>query len=157
MIPQIQAIQDATDDEKVQLVEAGLALIAPGGELFLSLEAVNSIGLKVMEQDPVVMVGMDCIENGTVATGVIIPGENANTTINNLVENLYGTLEYAAVHGIPLYPAFRHYMAQEERDRHCVIDYTNVLLTAQQQMRAMLEAKAAQARVAQAGKESPAV
>lgn len=145
MIPQIQAIQDATDDEKVKLVEAGLALIAPGGKLFLSLEAVNSIGLKVMEQDPVVMVGMECVEDGTVASDVIIPDDDANTITNNLVERLYGTLRYSTRHGIPLYPAFRHYMAQEKKDRNSRLDYTNIILTAQQQLRTMREAKDAQA------------
>lgn len=145
MIPQIQAIQDATDDEKVKLVEAGLALIAPGGKLFLSLEAMNSIGLKVMEQDPGVMVGMECSQDGTVANNVIAPGEDANAAVNSLVESFYGVLKHAVVHGIPLYPAFRHYMAQEKRDRNSRLDYTNIILTAQQQLRTMREAKAAQA------------
>ena len=145
MIPQIQAIQDATDDEKVRLVEAGLALIAPGGKLFLSLEAVNILGLKVMEQDPGVMVGMECAEQGVVATEVIASGDQANTTIHNLVERLYGVISYSAKQGIPLYEALRYYMQHEHEARSVKLDYTNVILTAASNLKALRKAKAAQA------------
>lgn len=130
MIPQIQSLQDIPEDDKVKLVEDGLAVVAPSGELFISLELVNRVGLKLMEQDPSMLVACEQFNCDMSALAVASPSDSINAITGNLVKDLYNTLRQAVVQGIPLYPAFRYFMAQERKDRCKPLDYTPVLLSA---------------------------
>ena len=125
MLPQIQELANCTDEEKEQLVEAGHACLF-NNQLYLSLQAVDTLGMKMVNMNPLVQVA-NYLQNDLKQTLPVA----AEPTVDNaaeaqrLTEQLYSALFHSVRAGIPVYQCFNAFMAAEVGDH--LVDYEAIL------------------------------
>ena len=116
MIPQIKAIQDASFEEKMLLVQRGMAYIASDGKVFLSLDAVDNLGQQVLKANPLVQVGDYCQQHHLDCTPAAdVYAENA-VLLEDACNNLFSVLLTSVTQGLPLYQSFKHFMAWKDTE-----------------------------------------
>lgn len=145
MLPQIQQIQDGTDEQKAALVSQGIATLHhETGELFLSLPAVDQLGMALLSKNPLVLVGHEMEENGVSRKVCAEPDAGNARLAKQLTEDLYRTLRLSCELGIPINLCFTAFMAQEAHERDQA-DYTQVLTYWQHLVKAQAEQEQAAA------------
>lgn len=132
MIPQIQELQNCTDAEKAELCTKGLAVLKEDGELFLSLGAINSLGMKMVESNPLIQIAKFMESSGVPVDRYAEPTEENSKEAANLVYKLHVVMAKAVKSGIPIYQCFNAHMIAitaetGEGTAHDRTDYLGVL------------------------------
>ena len=157
MIPQIKQIQDASFEEKMELVSKGLAYIDDSGTVYLHLNAVDNLGQQVMQNNPLVMVGNYLRLAQTECELAAEPTVYDAAILEEACEAFYKILSHAVIRGLPLYQAFNAFMVRknaellawpEEEPTVPPVDYMNSLKLWQAYVQELQAAKAAQPELA---------
>lgn len=144
MIPQLEQINNCTTEEKAVLVHKGLAIIGVAGDIYLSLPAVNQLGMHVVNNNPLVQVGKELADNHVVCTAAVEPLAANAAMLKTMVHELYRIMNTAAYSGYPLYAAFNRYMATPAPERQA-LNFLSELEAWKQQIEQMQAAKQAEA------------
>ncbi len=123
MIPQIDALREAGEEEKKLLVDGKLAAIVDG-KLYLSLDACEQLGFRVLENNPLMKVAQWLREKEIVMTAAAEPTAENAEELRKLTMMFYSVMLNAAQRGFPIYEAFNQLMKSEDG----IVDYHSVLV-----------------------------